>query len=468
MAGKRPGMLIAGAIVLGLTGSALAEATSSDTDLRAEMEALKAEIAQLKQSDSDNWLNERRAEEVKTLIRDVLADAETRASLLQDGAVAGHNGKNFFLASADGNNLMEISGQLQLRYYVSSQSDRSKTIDADDNDEDDIDAGTETKDFDVETGFQLRRAKIKFAGHVINPNWFYTLVLATDRGDGNVFSEDAYMGYKISDELSVQGGVFKLPFARQELISSSKQMVMDRGIVTEFFTLDRAEQVMMTYATDMWKASGSFSDGARGDSSGYTDFGSEGAHFAMTGRFDFMVMGEWGQWGDISSWSGQDQALFVGGALHYEEGERTNGFMQDYLGYTIDASFSTAGFSAYAAYYGGSTDSDTGVDRDMQGILLEAGYMVIPDELQPYLRWEFLDPDDGGDELQAITFGLNYFLDKHNAKLTTDFVVVYDGDVPSSNPFGASATSSGLGISNASSFDDETYFVWRTQFQLLF
>jgi hypothetical protein len=455
--------------VLGLSCSAFAETNSTDADLRAEMEALKAEIAQLKQGQDDTWLNERRAEEVKTLIRDVLADADTRASLLQDGMYAGHDGKNFFLASADGNFLMNISGQVQFRYYAQIQDERTKSIDDDDNDDDDITSGSETNDLESQTGFQLRRAKVKFSGHVINPNFFYTVGLASDRDDGDVFAEDVIVGYKVSDELSVQGGVFKLPFLRQELISSTSQMVMERGIVTEFFTLDRAEQIMATYSTDLWQASASFNDGARGDSRGYTDFGSEAAHFGATGRFDFMVFGEWGQWKDISSWSGQDDSLFIGAALHYEEGERTNGFTTDYIAWTIDASWTMAGLSVYGAYMGGSTEADTGADRDMNGILIEAGYMVIPDELQPYIRWEFLDPDDGSeDELQAITFGLNYFLDKHNAKFTTDFVIVYDGDVPSSNPFGASATSSGLGLSDAGSFGDETLFVWRAQFQLLF
>lgn len=472
MAGKRPGMLIAGAIVLGLTGSALAEATSSEAELRAEMDALRTEIAQLKQDQSDNWLNERRAEEVKSLIRDVLADAETRASLLQDGTYAGYNGSHFFLASADGNYLLEIYGQLQLRYYVQWQDGRSKTIDGDDNPDDDIpDGDTVTNDYSAQTGFQLRRAKVGFKGHVINPNFYYKVVLATSRSDGDVYTEDAIMGYHLSDETDIQGGVFKFPFLRQELISSSTQMVMDRGITTEYFTLDRGEQIQVAHTTDSWKAWGSFGDGARGDMNGYTDFGDEAAHFSLTGRFDYKFDGEWSQWGDVSSWSGQNQAIFVGAAMHYEEGEHTNGYLADYFSWTVDGSYSNAGFSFYASYMGGdiSYDDSAGTDATPQGILLEAGYMVIPDELQPYIRWEWLDSDvDGNDNLQAVTLGMNYFLDKHNAKLTTDLVIVYDGEVPESNPFGANPFSSGLGLNDPGSDFDSCLVVWRTQFQLLF
>ena len=42
----------------------------------------------------------------------MIADAESRASLLEGGLTAGHDGSNFYLSSADGQYLMQIFEQL--------------------------------------------------------------------------------------------------------------------------------------------------------------------------------------------------------------------------------------------------------------------------------------------------------------------------------------------------------------------
>ncbi|MCH7546675.1 MAG: hypothetical protein IID30_09780, partial [Planctomycetes bacterium] len=64
--------------------------------LRKEMEGLRqvnevmmGEIDELRAKTQDNWLTEHRAEEIRILVQDVLADADTRSSLLQDGLIAG-------------------------------------------------------------------------------------------------------------------------------------------------------------------------------------------------------------------------------------------------------------------------------------------------------------------------------------------------------------------------------------------
>ena len=90
---------------------------------RAEWQALQAEVSQLRAETNEGWLNERRAEQVKSLIHDVLADADTCASLAGDGIIAGHNGKKFFLASEDGKFLMNIAGQIQIRYIWNSREE---------------------------------------------------------------------------------------------------------------------------------------------------------------------------------------------------------------------------------------------------------------------------------------------------------------------------------------------------------
>ncbi len=82
--------MIAIALMMGAPGLVLAEPPGQNVDVAGELEALKAqlqtqqaEIEQLRADRGDTWLNQRRVEEVKALVQEVLADADTRASLLE-------------------------------------------------------------------------------------------------------------------------------------------------------------------------------------------------------------------------------------------------------------------------------------------------------------------------------------------------------------------------------------------------
>ncbi|HVP74281.1 MAG TPA: hypothetical protein VMS30_11125, partial [Phycisphaerales bacterium] len=128
-------------------------------DLQGQVDALRAE-------NDEQWLTEARANEIRGLVQDVLADADTRASLLQTGSMAGYD-KGFFVSSADGNYLLRIGGQLQVRYVYNLQ---------------DSDGATD----DNRSGFEVRRAKLIMRGHVFDPSWTYDVQFAADRATGNV------------------------------------------------------------------------------------------------------------------------------------------------------------------------------------------------------------------------------------------------------------------------------------------
>lgn len=432
-----------GALTLGL-----APALSADemTDLRSEVQVLKAELAQMRSAQGDNWLNERRAEEVKGLIREVLSDAEMRASLQGDGIMAGHNGSHFFMQSADGGFLMEVGGQVQFRYIANNAEDRADETDS---------------------GFQLRRTKINFGGHIADPKIGYFVQIATDYTDGNVFLEDAILSYDLTDDLKLSGGKFKLPFLREELTSSKYQLAVERSSVAEFFTLNRAEQIQLAYDSEMIRAAVSVNDGSNSETS---DYASDAVEAAFTGRVDIKLTGDWDQARDFSAWSGEDLALFVGGAAHYELGDGANGAAADYFAWTVDGSVETNGLNVFAAFNGGHINPDAAgaADRDMYGAVAQAGYQVIADTLEPFVRWEWLDDDAAGTEnLQVASAGFNWFFKGHNAKLTTDLVWIYEGDDPVANPYGANELSTGLGLLGGL-VDAEDQVALRAQFQLLF
>lgn len=440
------------AVLCGLAAPAVAETTTAD--LQNEIAALRTEIAQMKAAQGDNWLNERRAEEVKGLIRDVLADADTRASLMQDGVLAGHDGKKFYLRSSDDSFLMNVEGQIQVRYVANFGEDREAVVDPG--------PPAVSEDDEWERGFQLRRTKLGFNGHIGSPQIGYDIVLATDRATGDVFLEDALVSYAFNDQWEVMAGRFKLPFLREELLSSKRQLAADRASVTEYFTLNRAEQIQLVYSSELFNVAAAFSDGANTESS---EFNATGAEYALTGRVDVKLAGEWDQAKDFTAWEG-DEGLgaFIGAAVHFEEPDDVNAFgAEDYVAYTVDALVEGYPWSVNAAFMGANGD-----DADAYGYLVQGG-LHVTEQLEPFLRWDMTDVDGADEELQFVTAGFNYYLKKHAAKFTADVVWKYAGDNPGTiGTLNGGELSSGLGLDSSGVNDDDQQIALRAQFQLLF
>ncbi len=217
-------------ILLGTIGTVRGQddQTSELEMLRAELKSMRADVADLRRQQDENWMNERRAEEIKGLIHEVLADAETRATLVSDGVYAGAQGGKFFLASGDGSFRMEFGGQLQMRYVVNVDGNNGS-------------AGASTSD---DSGFQFRRVKFKIKGHVYD-NFIYQVSLQgdTDSAVDGFDMDESYLGYKFGGQwkgTKIRGGYMKLPFMFEELTSSSRQLAVEHSSFNEFFTADKA------------------------------------------------------------------------------------------------------------------------------------------------------------------------------------------------------------------------------------
>ncbi len=450
-------------LTLGLASLASGETTggSSESALRSELQTLKARLSELEAKQSDTWLNDRRAEEVKGLIREVLSDADTRASLMASGAVAGHDGKSFFLASEDGSFVLNVGGHLQFRYIYNS-TDRAPGADED------------------EGGFQFRRAKLSFKGHVGSPKIKYGVGIQTNRNTQNIDLDYAWVGYQWMDNVTVYAGQSKGPFLREEGTSSSKQLTVERSLVNELFTGGRIQGVWAKIeADDSTIFTVTINDGANnGEVGAVSDFQNDASDIAFGGRMDMKLAGEWSQMKDFSAWSGEQQAVFIGAAVHYEIAEtgdsQASGVLaagspfnpgaavgyDEFLAWTLDGSIESDGMNLYAAVMGAHFNVvGGGSDIDAYGMVIQGGYMIIPDKLEPFVRWELIDPD-ATHQVNLVTVGANYYIKKHAAKFTTDLVWAL-------NSLSNVGGSSGLGLlTDAAAADDQ--FALRTQFQLLF
>ena len=102
------------------SGMAVAGNGGSTNDMQSRIEAAEAKIAELSAQQNADWMSEARSEQVRGIVQDVLADADTRASLQGDGATSGYN-DGFFIKSADGKWSMKINGLFQERWNLGHQ-----------------------------------------------------------------------------------------------------------------------------------------------------------------------------------------------------------------------------------------------------------------------------------------------------------------------------------------------------------
>jgi hypothetical protein len=444
--------LLAGAATLTMAGASWGEMNTNADATNARIAALEAEIQAMKASQGEQWLTEQRAAEIRGLVQDVLADADTRASLLQGGMTGGWD-NGFFLASPDGNYKLRLSGWLQTRFVYNFQ---------------DITTGADPADRH-RSGFEIPRARLEFHGHVINPNWKFKVsgdfgrnVSGSDGGDFNL--ADAWIMHDCGNGVNVTFGQFKDPYTREFLVSSSRQLTVDRSIFDLAFGNGRVQGVMVDWKNNMFRVSGALSDGRFSEDTTWETYDNEG--IAFTGRAEWLAAGNWDQFADFTSFQGDPFGVLVGGAFHWEHDEfgTTAGPEVQSWGLTADVSAEFGGWNLYGAFVFQNQDDDAALDADQWGFLVQGGVFVAP-EWELFGRWEWIDPDiDGTDELANLTVGVNKYWAKHTVKWTTDFGYGFN-EVNAINTLGADIETVGW---RADPTDEDGQVVLRTQLQLMF
>lgn len=404
-------------------------------ELSQRIDALREEISLLQEGGPIRRLNAQRAAEISALVGDVLADADTRASLLENGALAGYD-KGFFIASPDGDFKLRMNGRLQYRFVSNHQDD-----------------GPEDDD---RWSFENRRFRLAFSGHIFDPSWRYKIGGAFDRDGGAFETSDVYLEKDLGDGWSLRAGQFKGPFLREYLQSAFRQLAVDRSLVNAAFNQGRSDGVQLSWEGERLAAYGLISDGFGNDDTAALD---EDTEIAITGRIEWLLAGGWKQFRDFTSWSDDEFGLLLGAAAHYEKDEygTTAGPEEETFTWTIDASAEFGGAGLFAAFVGRHLDA---AQQDQYGLVVQGGIFLAPDKWECFARYEWGDDDATGDDLSLLTAGVNRYFAGHDLKLTIDVGYAF-------NAVGDLWASSGAGWrTDAAGADGQT--VLRTQFQLLF
>lgn len=428
---KRVGFLT-GAAAITLAGVSMAAAAEADKTDREYLAALEARIAELEGQQSGNWLNERRAIEMRSVVQDVLADADTRANLLQ-GAGAGYS-NGFYIG--DANNRLNIGGLVQARYIYSDNK------------------GAASEEL---RGFDNPNTRLDLSGHLNGGDWKYRVQGGFMNGSGGSFNLlDAYLTWDYDNAWSMTIGQFKAPLMRETLVDVRYQLAASRSLIESTFGGGRTQGIMATYDADNMRFHGSFNDGAGAANSTWT---MTPADYAFTGRFEFLSQGTWGQFSDFTSWDGEEMGMLFGGAAHYQ---RANATGDKTLVLTADAQMEFGAANAFGALVWSNVDYAAGGSDDMIGILLQGGMFFVPDEWEVFGRIEWADDDSALENLTVFTAGVNRYFAKHNAKWTTDLGWNLNRDV--SATFINDTAGNGWRANGGS----DRQIVLRSQFQLLF
>jgi hypothetical protein len=401
------------------------------------------------------------ADEVRAIVSEMLADAETRSSLQAGGTGGWDDG--FFLQDSGGNFRLNVGGLVQFRYNLNFRDDG----DSDDG-EDEV-FGLDGNDF--ESGYQTSRTKLDFNGHIINPNLFYNVKIASfapDSGDFNI--QHAYVGYLWDNGFHAKWGQYRIQFAREKNIGDRYQLVADRSVTGEVFDQGDSQGMEMGYKAEDWRVITSFSDGFNTANTDYDSTTAIGAAYdpdtgdlvasspligsqftgeadiAFTARGEIKFAGAWEQAEDFTSMPGSEFFAMFGVAAHIQwsdedrvavSGGGTAGDVL-YWAWTADISLEGDGWNFFVAGYGGytnfsdvtqnlTTGDEDDVDTDDYGVIVQGGIFIPETDWEFFARYDatFIDDDEreignDNDVFNVATVGVNWYWAGHAAKFTFD------------------------------------------------
>ncbi len=448
--------LVAGTTALAIAGSAFGGA-ESDNDALAQIAELKQELAELKQAEGQDWLTEQRAGEIRGIVQDVLADADTRTSFQSSGAMAGWN-KGFFLASPDGNFKLNVTGFMQVRWTMNHAGG--------DND-------TSTNGNNYEWGWENANTYLDFSGTVVDPSWSYHIRGNFSNGNGGAMGLTfASVTKDLGNGLGLTVGQFRGPWLRETLVDDPYQLGVDRSVLNSYFTQDFNQGLQLNYESDQFRANAFIGDGivpasgaVAGSSfanSANTTWNDTETNYAVAARGEYKISGNWSEFDNFTSFRGEEGGMMVGAAAFYERGNQNAGALDGVKGYGLTADFSweMGGANLFAAFVWTGANGD-GIDTAHPwGFNIQGGYFVT-DDVEVFGRYEIVDYDldvsSDTSRFNGFTIGANYFFSA-NVRATVEWATNFKS-------FGSNNYSQGFRMDNT---DEKNQWALRAQLQLMF
>jgi phosphate-selective porin len=425
-----PAILAGSALIAGARAFAADPATTQD--VQQQLQALQAKVAQLEaqQQQSD-----------QATVKSVLTDAEKRSQLMADSVdiTSGYD-KGFFIQSADKTFTFKPGIVLQLRNATTWREDAKN-------------GGTSD---DLQNGFEIRRFKLQASGNAYGPDVTYGLQLTNNRNTAAIEVDDIWVQYMFAPHYGLKAGQFKGPFNREELISDSAQLAVERSLLNDVLggglTGPRSQGVSFlggfggeNYSKDAVHYEVMLNDGDGTPNTDWRDTSGTTpdtrADWGSIARIDYKAFGSWSDLGKFSAKNSKENLLVFGGAVSASgnPGANVYRFTGDVLYQGLNGKLDLYG-AAIGSYSDIRTASATAEDSRLDyGGIVQVGYLVNP-AWEPFARADMVWIDDdfvaagaGGDNgFPEFTVGVNYYMGKdgaafNKAKLTIDATYLPSG-----------------------------------------
>ena len=293
-----------------------------------------------------------------------------------------------------------------------------------------------------------------------------------DQSFGSLNLLDAYVSFDLDNQWTVRFGQFKLPFARESLVSVQNLLTASRSTVDILMGLGRSQGVELSTKGNDISWAFAFSNGGQdnllsglSNDSGFfpagtnplnSPFDLHQANVAFTTRLDYKLSGDWNEFKEMTSPIGEASGTLLGLAAHYQMAAAPSDFgiggteftgafgNNEWITVTADATINFGGASLYGALY--YSNSETKWSRsttpavlpgtpslrgttNLMGVVVQGSMYVTP-KWEVFGRYEYLDPitlpqTNNFNNSPPITFsptsimtlGANWYLDGQDLRL---------------------------------------------------
>jgi hypothetical protein len=389
----------------------------------------------MKAAQGDQWLTEQRAEQIRGVVQDVLADSSTRSSFQQAGGATSGYDNGFFLSSADGNYKLKINALEQVRFTWGNGYGAPASTGGGDNPSNN------------QWGFENRRTQVFFSGNVVDPSWKYLVGMAYDSQiDPYVRTADSFqilyaqvtktMGNGFSVTVGQQNVAFTL---QSQLFNAGMTQMGEYSIFEYAFGAGQQVGISAKWESDMVRATGGYYNAVflpvgSAPANSWDDQNNQGV--ALAGRAEVKLAGTWDQFSKESSFKGEEFGLLAGGGIFWQTARQTNavpvppagdpigpyGFAP--VGITLDANAKFGGFNVIAQVLWQNSYAFSNPDASTWGFNLQGGAFVTED-LEVFAAWNYNNIGSivGGVEVPGIAsnylqVGTNWYFAKNSMKMS--------------------------------------------------
>ncbi len=262
----------------------------------------------------------------------------------------------------------------------------------------------------------------------------------TGNGLTNSPLEWAYGGWHVNDNWSVSIGRQKMDVMRGFMVNAEDQQAIERSSYNYYWASSQITNgVKLNGNWDQFRMNGMFSNGATSQVAGAMGSNPWQANvhgWAITGRGEWLLQGDWGQFDKIGSTSGGTEGVLLGvggGYLRARQasvGGAGNSADTNWLA-SADLSYQADAWNCYGSvsYQRTNTGVAGAPDRDSVGFEVGCG-MYLDDANELYSRWQWINPGQGSataannnisSTLNIATIGWNHYIAGPNAKFSVDW-----------------------------------------------